>query len=396
MRGLAGLLVAVTAVGLLAFEAAMQPSAADRVRIVVVFGVTAAAAAAAGWWVLSRVSRSRSLVATLTLLTISAVVVAAGVTAVSAVTMFLSAHDLRVVLVALGVGVLLALSLGGAVLRQLTADLRRLADAAHRIGSGDLRVRTGVERADELGEVARALDRAAAELAEAEERRRSDEDSRRALLTGISHDLRTPLTSARIAVEAVRDGMAEDDRRYLGSAVRDLELAGRLVDDLFLLARLRGGDVHLERLQVDVGEVVDGVVEELTPLAVAAGVALTVEADGPGQAEVDPHAIGRVVRNLIDNAIRHAPPGSTVTAQVVGVPGQVRVVVRDAGPGLSHAQVSRIGEGPSGADDHGGFGLAVAVGLVRAHAGELEAVAGPGGQVGFRIPVAASGDLPPG
>jgi signal transduction histidine kinase len=389
VRALAAWLAAAVALALLGAELSMQPTTADRVRLVSVFVGTGLGTGLVAWWLVTRHGRSRSLRWSLTLVAVLAVAVAAGAVVVSAVSMFLSPHDLRLVLIALGLGVLLALGLSAVVVERLTGDLTRLAEVADRIGDGDLAARSRLDRSDEVGVVGRAVDRMADRLDEAEQRRVDDEASRRALLTGVSHDLRTPLTSARVALEAVRDGVAEDPDRYLGSAVRDLELAGRLVDDLFLLAQLRGGEVRLDRMRVAVEEVADGVVEELTPLAAARGVRLEVAAAGRAEAEVDPHAIGRVVRNLVDNAVRHAPPGSTVTIRVGADGEDVDVVVTDEGPGFSPEVAAAAGAAPLERPDATGFGLAIAGGLVRAHGGDLTATAGPGGRVAFRLPATA-------
>src|SRR5918995_3639152 len=114
------------------------------------------------------------------------------------------------------------------------------------------------------------------------------------------------------AVEALADGVAPDPDRYLRSMQRDVEALGALIDDLFLLARIESGNLALDRVALDLAELVDEAVEALAPAAAARGIA--IEWGTPPRVRVagNPTALGRVVRNLLDNAIQHAPGGSTV------------------------------------------------------------------------------------
>lgn len=372
---------------LLVSEAAMQPSAQDRLVLYGVFGGTALLTAAGAWVVLRLMRRSRSVRTSVLVVALAAVMAAAAVVAASALLMFLSAHDLRLVLVALALGVGLGSVLAATVSGPLVSDLERLASSAGRVATGDLRVRTRIDRADEVGSVARAMDSMIEEL----ERART---ARQEFLAAVGHDLRTPLTALQAAVEALQDGMAPDPDRYLRSMAHDLAVMRTLVEDLFLLARIGAHELRLRPISVDLTELVDEVCEALSPVAERRRVRLALEADRPVRVVADPEALGRVTRNLIDNAIQHAPDGSTVRIGVSGGDGGGGVVrVVDEGPGFPESFVERALDSFTRADiarareDGGaGLGLAIARGFVEAHGGEVRVEPGPGGRVAFRLP----------
>ena len=386
-------LVLVVAAALLVAEATMQPTAADRLALVAIFGSLTAATALAAWVLPKVVARSRSLRHAVVFVAMAAIGTAAATVVVSAGSMFLSVHDLRLVLVALALGVALGIVLAAAVARPLEEDLHRLSVTAERVAGGDLALRTGVDRPDEVGEVAAAFDGMIARLAAAEDERTRMEAARRDFLAAVSHDLRTPLTLLRSAVEALQDGLAPDPDRYLAAMRHDLELLGVLVDDLFVLARIESGGLDLAPERCDLAELVDEAVEAMAPMARPREVRLEVDASGAAPVVVDPTEIRRVLRNLLDNAIRHTPTGTTVRLRVRHDDGQVTLEVVDEGPGFPEAfravafdSFTRADAARSREQGGAGLGLAIARGLVEAHDGSIEAAPGPGGRVRVTLP----------
>jgi two-component system, OmpR family, sensor histidine kinase BaeS len=394
---LVAFVVATVAVAIMAVavaEAAMDMTPADRRLLYGLFAamtvVTAALAAASLRWA----PRLSSLVTSLRLVAVAAVVVAAGVVAAAALTMFIEPHDLTLVLVALLLGVGLGSVLALAVAGSLTADLARLATTARSVGKGSLDLETGIERRDELGTAAAAFDGMIRRLADAESRQRAAEEERRAVIAGIGHDLRTPLASLQASLEALNDGVAPDPERYLRGMAADVDLLSRLVDDLFLLARLEAGSHRIRPEEVDVGELVDESVEAMLPLSARRGVALSVgDNGGPAPVVADAAAVGRILRNLVDNALRHAPPGSEVVVSTQVDEATVRVTVIDEGAGFPPGADSKVFErfaslDPSRARAGGGtgLGLPIAQELARLCGGGVEIEEGSGGRVSLRLP----------
>ncbi len=391
---LAWAVAAVVVGALVVAELAMDMTPQDRSLLYLVFGgmavVTSVVAVMAFRWA----PRLRSLLTSLRIVAFAAVVVAAGAVAAAALTMFIEPHDLTLVLVALLLGVGLGGVLAVAVAGPLTSDLERLAGTARQIGDGELAARTGIERSDELGEAARAFDGMARRLAEAEAASRAAAVERRALIAAIGHDLRTPLASLQATVEALQDGMAPDPERYLRGMAADIDHLRRLVDDLFLLARLDAGSHRIEAEEVDLAELVDESVEAMGSLSATRGVELLVDTTGSVPVVADPAAVGRILRNLVDNAVRHSPSGSAVTVTVTTGDGEAAVVVADEGEGFPEEFRSKAFERFARADSArtrreggAGLGLAIARELTVLSGGSIEMLDGPGGRIRFTLPV---------
>ncbi len=279
----------------------------DPLATVVAVVVLLAIAIGAGWALRLVARRTRSLRHLLLVVTFGSLLVGAAAALALARLMVLDADDVGMALGLLAVTAVFATVLVLTASVPLRRDARTLEASLRRIEAGDLSARTGVRRADELGHVARAIDELTERLDRMEHERRAIEEERRVMLSSIGHDLRTPLSALRAAVEALADGVAPDPDRYLRSMQRDVEALGALIDDLFLLARIESGNLDLERVPLDLSELVDEAVEALTPAAAARTV--RIERDTPERVRVagNPTALGRVVRNLLDNAIQHAP-----------------------------------------------------------------------------------------
>jgi two-component system sensor histidine kinase BaeS len=385
-------LIAVVVAALAVTELTMQPSAADRAALLVIFGSIAAATGLASWLLPRVTSRFRTLRHTVLLVSMAAVAVVAVAVAVSAQLMFLSSHDLRLVVVAVGLGVVLGALLAATISRPLSADLERLAGTARRIGKGDLSARAGLERPDEVGTVAVAMDGMIDALRAAEDERDQTEAARRTFLAAIGHDLRTPLTSMKATIEALQDGVAEEPERYVRSMLADLDHLSGLVEDLFLLAQIEAGKLELHAEPVDLADLADEAVEAMTPVARRRGVDIEIKADRHLTVLAGERELGRVIRNLLDNAIRYAPASSRVQVEVGSGPQEAIVRIVDQGQGFpEHIDVfDSFAKGdPARTRTHGGAGLgmAIAKGLVEAHGGSIAIEPGPGGRVAFRLPV---------
>ncbi len=391
--GSAVALGAVTVVALLVVEVTLHPSAAERRDAIALFGGLALLGGLVAVAAPAALARIRSLRLALLATSAVGVLTALGAVLASARAMFLSTHDAQLLLAVGVLGLGMAFVVAAAMSGPLLDGLDRVGLVARRVSAGDLSQRAGVVRHDELGEVAAAVDTMVDRLAGAEDERARMEEERRVFLASLGHDLRSPLAALRAAVEALEDGVAEDPRRYLRSMRHDLDALSSLVDDLFLLARLEAGTLELDRHRVDLTELVDEAVEALAPVALARDVRLRLRRADRVLTVGAERELARVVRNLLDNAIRYAPAGSDVDVTIVDERGpEVRVV--DRGPGFAAGFVetafdrfTRADADRSRATGGAGLGLAVARGVVEAHGGSIWAEPGPGGTVAFRLPV---------
>jgi len=308
--------------------------------------------------------------------------------------MVLDTNELHAVLVSLTVTALLASGLVLVASSPLGSDARALEQMVRRIERGERDVVRDVERADELGHVARALEELTVRLDQLERERETFETERAAMLSSVSHDLRTPLAALRAAVEALADGVAPDPARYLRSMQRDVDALASLVDDLFLLTRVESGRLEVPDQVVDLSEIADEAIEALTPVAAARRIGITLDTPGRVRVRGNAAALGRVIRNLLDNAIRHAPVGSGITV-TVGGDGAPAITVTDEGPGFPTGFVGEAFDHFTRADasrnrDTGGagLGLAIARSVVEAHGGRIRIEHGAGGRVTFELPAA--------
>jgi signal transduction histidine kinase len=364
------------------------------IEAVVGFTALTAAAVGAGLALRHVTRRTRSLRNQVLAVTLASLVLGAAAAVVLARLMVLDPGQLSAVAGALAVTAVFATLLVLTASSPLGRDVRRLEATVRSIEAGDRSAHSGVVRADELGHVARALDELTARLDSLERERAGYEAERMAMLSSVGHDLRTPLSALRAAVEALADGIAPEPERYVRAMQRDVEALSALVDDVFLLATIEAGRLELYPQPTDLTEIADEAIEALAPVAAGRDVSLHLDASGRVNVAGNATALGRVIRNLLDNAIRHAPAGSVIQIVVRDDDGaKVRVV--DEGPGFpeefaAHAfeRFARADPSRARATGGGGLGLAIARGLIEAHGGRIWIEQPPGGRVTFELPAA--------
>ena len=379
----------ITVAALVAVEISMQPDGGERAAFVALFVAAGVTTILLGLAV-PRVSvLSRTVRWALSVLFLLAIGVAALTIIAAAQLMFISPHDLRVALAALGMGTGLAVVLSLQLSSGLQRDLLTMGRTADAVSGGDRSARTYIVREDEVGDVARALDSMIDRVSEAEV-------VQRRLFASLGHDLRTPLTALGVAVEALQDGLVDDAQPYLRAMNADIRAMAGLIDDLLLISRLETGVIEPERVLVDLAEIADEAVEAVAPVAARRGITVDVEASGNTMVSGGPGELGRAVRNLLDNALRHSPDRAHVKVVVSNGGRDATLRVMDEGPGFGSAlQKSAFDEFTTGDSarrrEGSGFGLGLAIvrTVVEAHGGSAWIEPGPGGRVAMRLPVAA-------
>jgi two-component system OmpR family sensor kinase len=283
----------------------------------------------------------------------------------------------------------LALAAGLLIARRAMSPITALTTAAGRIAdTGDPSSRVPVpESSDEVAELARTLQAMLDSLEEAREETEGALVRQRQFVADASHELRTPLTSILANLELLADVLDGERGEAARSALRSSQRMRRLVGDLLLLARA-DAKRQLPREPTDVGRVVVEAAAELGP--VADGHDLTIDAD---EAIVNGtrDELHRMTLNLMENAIRHTPAGTHVSARVSAVDGQVLLTVQDDGPGVPTELRERIFERfVRGAGDRGsssGLGLSIVRAVAHSHGGTVELEdARPGARFVVRLP----------
>jgi signal transduction histidine kinase len=242
---------------------------------------------------------------------------------------------------------------------------------------------------------------------EVEAMHREVDEARRRLIAAVSHDLRTPLASLRLLVDAVEDGVATGATRarYLREMRTHVAALSALIDDLFELSRLEAGEIAWSMHEVELRELVSETVAALRAQAAEQGVAVAAEL--PDGAALCAHAnaekVQRVLFNLIVNAIRHTPADGSVVVRARPAPGDrarlLEVEVVDDGAGVAAEERERVFEpfyrggedGAARSSDGAGLGLAISRAIVEAHGGRiwLEPASPRGTRVRFTLPAAA-------
>jgi signal transduction histidine kinase len=356
--------------------------------------VVTAGIAATLLWLL----RKREVTLQVTVASLAPVVAVAAGIAGGSWAMFISGHDLRtlvVILVGAGtVGIITALLFGSRISRA-SAGLGELARSIGRddefVSSASIAHQKPSDGPGELARLARDLDAAVSRLAESRAEAVALEQSRRELVAWVSHDLRTPLAGIRAMVEALEDGVVDDAEtidRYHRTIGVEVDRLASLVADLFELSRIHAGALQLKLAPVALDEVLSDVVAGATLLARAKGVELTTSlADSP-VVSLAVTEMGRAVQNLIDNAIRHTPPGGTIRVEVASDPrsGCALVSVADSCGGIPDNDLDRVFElaysgdvARTPGDGRAGLGLAVTRGLVEAQLGRVSVLNEEGG-----------------
>ncbi len=309
--------------------------------------------------------------------------------------MFVSGHDaFFTVLVAAYAGAL-GLWAGRLLGRRALADIDAVRTTLAAVGHGRRDVRTALDGRDELARLGADVDAMVSTLA-------SEERARRGLIAAVSHDLRTPLTSLRLLVDAIDDDLVTDPamrREYLGRISTNVHALSALIEDLFELSRLESGDIRWEMERVMLDELVEETIDAMRPHAEAGAVVVYAElAPRLAAARANPEQLQRVLFNLLQNAIRHTPAdGSVVVRAVAAREGAIEIEVADSGPGIAGDERERIfepffqgGDRAARTDGGAGLGLAISRAIIEAHGGRIWlADAEVGTCVRFRLPSGA-------
>jgi two-component system OmpR family sensor kinase len=294
-----------------------------------------------------------------------------------------------------GLAVGLGLIVSIVVTRGITAPLRRLADATRAVAAGDFAQRLEERGSTEVAQVTHDFNEMTAALQKAEELRQN-------LVADVAHELRTPLSVIQGNLRAILDDVYPLEKGEVARLYDETRLLSRLVDDLRELAQVEAGLLRLDLRDTDVGDLVQRTVANYVPAAEAKSIELSVGVAGDlPPLKADPDRLVQVLRNLLTNALRHAPEGGqvAVSASVADDTSgsAVEIAVADNGSGISPEDLPhmfdrfwRAYRSHSRESGGTGLGLAIARSLVEAHGGHIwvDSRPGEGARFAFRLPIA--------
>lgn len=289
--------------------------------------------------------------------------------------------------------IVLALTIAATVLAalRLLRPLRELTAAARLMEERGERVPVRERGGDELGQLAVAFNGMS-------RRREQLEHQRTAMVSDVAHELRTPVSNIRGWLEATQDGLAELDPALVSSLLDEATQLHRLIDDLQDLSAADAGELRLHREPVHVADLLGQVAAAHRPQADAEGLTIAVQGtrDLP-LVEADPVRLRQAVGNLLANAIRHSPAGTTVTLRALAEADAIAIEVADEGAGIAHEDVDHVFDRFWRADKSrsrraggSGLGLAIVRKLAEAHGGDVTVSSVPGAGATFRLRLPAA------
>ena len=319
---------------------------------------------------------------------------------IGAAVMFVSPHDAWMTVGILIFAAVIAARAAQILLNDVVADVGSVAHGLHSVGQGEREVHVQARSGRELSDLADSAN-AMIETLRLEERSRDEADAaRRQVIAAVSHDLRTPLASLQLLAQALDDDLVDPAtaRRYVKSIGANVRALGALVDDLFEFSRLNAGDFAWTTEAVPLAGIVAEMVEAIRLEAQARRV--SVHAEIPSDlhpARANPEQLGRVLANLLTNAIRHTPPDGSVLVRAHQREDAAQIEVSDTGEGIAAADQPRIfepfyrgGDQAARTSSGSGLGLTIARTIVEAHGGRIWLAEAPTGtRICFTLPLAS-------
>ncbi|MGC2006540.1 sensor histidine kinase [Trebonia sp.] len=314
--------------------------------------------------------------------------------------LMLSVGDRKVMLELMGIAGLAGLAVALVIGRRLTKASRKLLGAVREVGDSGIYTPPPVQLPAELAGLSKGLAEAHDKLGQARAREQALEASRRELVAWVSHDLRTPLAGLRAMAEALEDQVVTDPREvghYHSQIRRETDRLSAMIDDLFELSKIHAGTLRLSPRLVALEDLIAEVVASADPVARAKGIRLTGSAVRGMPVLIDTAEMGRAIRNLVTNAIRHTPLDGTIEVLGEIQAGMACVSVGDECGGIPPEDLPRVfdiafrGESARTPDPTGGagLGLSIARGIVEAHSGQISVRnTGPGCQFRIKLPLA--------
>jgi signal transduction histidine kinase len=324
----------------------------------------------------------------------------------TAVLMIGNTTDREIILEFLSVAALAGITVAVFLARTFSRASETMLGAVEQVGTNGVYMPPKATLPAELAVLSDGLTAAHERLGKSRARERALEASRRELVAWVSHDLRTPLAGLRAMAEALEDEVVVDPRevsRYHSQLRIESDRLAAMIDDLFELSKIHAGTLRLSPRLIGLEDLISDVLASAEPVARSKGIRLTGSAVRGMPVLIDTAEMGRAVRNLVSNAIRHTPASGTIEVLAEIHSGMATVSVADECGGIPPEDLPRVfdvafrGESARTPDPAGGagLGLSIARGIVEAHSGQIGVRnTGPGCQFVIKLPLARTAPTP--
>lgn len=276
----------------------------------------------------------------------------------------------RPIMQAAFMGLIIAVFMAVIVSRTIARPLLHIAEAARAVAAGDYNQQVPVTGPPEVRTLADAFNQMTHEV-------KASQKVQQDFMVNVSHDLKTPLTSIQGYSQAIMDGATPDPVQSAAIIYEEATRLNRMVAEITDLARLQDGQLTLNRVDLDVSQILQAIGQRLAIVADKKEIDLHVEADPMPPVNGDGDRLAQVITNLLSNAIKYTPRGGRVRAKAQVNNGGVEIIVSDTGIGIAKEDLPRIFErfyqvdkarGPRRGT---GLGLAITKEIVQAHGGTI-------------------------
>ena len=281
-----------------------------------------------------------------------------------------------------------AIIIGLILSRRITAPMRNLMMATEQFSHGQFQKKIDNAGNDELGQLTKSFNNMAGKL-------ELNENQRRRLFADVAHELRTPLSVIQATIEGMTDGVIEPNEKELFRALDQTKTLNRIVEDLRLLSLAESKQLELKKEYINIGQLINEVIEDLTPISEEYGCKLIFNITSQSTVLIDQHRIKQILSNLIINALKQIDC-ETIEINTSNNNNFCIVSVTDSGPGISEEDQKyifdrfyRVDASRSRTSGGTGLGLAIVKSLIEAHNGKIyvKSTAGDGATFSFEIPM---------
>lgn len=301
----------------------------------------------------------------------------------------ISWNGVRLMMIALIIGIMIAVLLGYLLSKRFITPLQKANAAIDTLASGNYNVTMSRESNDEMGQLADNITILSTRLAKAKTQSDNLEKMRQNFIADITHELRTPVTVIRGLAEGVKDGVYEDPQAVSDQIITETLAMQRLIKDLLELSKLEDPDFTIERQPVELHHVLSDVIRSMTPLLTPKNLHLeTSIAQGDWTLQADAQRLRQLFLIVLDNAVKYSPTGAVIQLKAIQDASSIILSITDTGPGMTPEQLKTLFQRYHSTSGNG-IGLALAKKIADRHniALNVESALGKGTTILFTLPI---------